>query len=88
MGRRIKVRFEVRRSPVGHSWHIVLRHSYGPDNDRIFAGTRVASESGDFVVVKRVKDEFGPFEVDRFRAKAADTQTGQVCKAFETSGRW
>lgn len=86
MGKRIKVRFEVRRSPVGHSWHIVLRHSYGPNHDRNFAGTRVASESGDSLVVRWVKDSFGPFEVDRFRAKATDTQTGQVCKAFETWG--
>ena len=82
--RRIKVRFEVRRSPVGHSWHIVLRHSHSSNHVRIFARTRVASESGDFVVLVRPKNWFGPFTVDGFRAKATDTQTGQVCKAFET----
>jgi hypothetical protein len=31
------------------------------------------------VVLVRVKDQFGHFEDDYFRAKAADTQTGQVC---------
>jgi hypothetical protein len=31
------------------------------------------------VVLVGVKDRFGPFEDDYFRAKATDTQTGQVC---------
>jgi len=78
---RIKVRLEVRRSPVGHSWHIVLHHWAKGINrpQRIYHSTRVASESGDFVVLRRVPNGFGPFEVDSLRAKAADTQTGQVC---------
>jgi hypothetical protein len=83
--RRIKVRFEVRRSPVGHFWHIVLRHSYTSENGDHHDPPRhariLASESGDFVVQVRVKDNFGPFEDDFIRAKAADTQTGQVCTA-------
>jgi hypothetical protein len=83
--RRIKVRFEVRRSPVGHFWHIVLRHSYtseiGDHHDPPRHARILASESGDFVVQVRVKDNFGPFEDDFIRAKAADTQTGQVCTA-------
>jgi hypothetical protein len=81
--RRIKVRFEVRRSPVGHSWHSVLRHFYtgeiGPHNDPPRHARILASESRGFVVLVRVKDQFGPFEDDYIRAKAADTQTGQVC---------
>jgi hypothetical protein len=74
-----KVRFEVYRSPVGHRWRIELRHqtnplAHWPSAVVIFEGTRVASESGDLVVQRRVPaHEF-------FRAKAVDTQTGQVCK--------
>jgi hypothetical protein len=48
VGDRIKVRFEVHRSPVGHSWRIVLRHGRvdlgGPNHGQVkFEGTRVAS---------------------------------------------
>jgi hypothetical protein len=48
VGDRIKVRFEVHRSPVGRSWRIVLRHGRvdlgGPNHGQVkFEGTRVAS---------------------------------------------
>jgi hypothetical protein len=74
-----KVRFEVYRSPVGHRWRIELRHqtnplAHWPSAVVIFEGTRVASESGDLVVQRRVPSH------EVFRAKAVDTQTGQVCK--------
>ena len=77
----IKVRFEVYRSPGGHSWHIELRHQtnplgHWPSAVVIFDVTRVASESGDLVVQRRVPAH----RVDMFRARAVDTQTGEVCK--------
>ena len=81
VGGRIKVRFEVYRSPGGHSWRIELRQQtnplgHWPSAVVIFAGTRVASESGDLVVQRRVPAH----KVDIFRARAVDTQTGEVCK--------
>jgi hypothetical protein len=85
IGDRIAVRFEVHRSPVGHSWHIVLLHDQadigggGFHWDRgapFFEGTR-ASGSGDLVVQRSVVDKEW---VDGFRAEAVDRQTGQVCR--------
>jgi hypothetical protein len=78
---RINVRFEVYRSPVGHSWSIVLQQqtnplAHWPSAVVIFEGTRVASESGDLAVERRVPAH----TFDGFRAKAVDTLTGQVCK--------
>jgi hypothetical protein len=74
-----RVRFEVHRSPVGHSWRITLRGNgpkWGLDPDGIvfFRGIRVASDSGDLAVQR---DRDGVFLV---QAKAVDTQTGQVCR--------
>jgi hypothetical protein len=79
----IEVRFEVHRSPAGHSWHIRLRHAQGiapPDHwpDPFFEGTRVASDSGDVVVERYVHNRAS---LDLFKANAWDTQTGQTCKA-------
>jgi hypothetical protein len=78
---RINVRVEVYRSPVGHSWSIVLQQqtnplAHWPSAVVIFEGTRVASESGDLAVQRRVPAH----TFDGFRAKAVDTLTGQVCK--------
>jgi hypothetical protein len=88
IGDSILVRFEVHRSPVGHSWHIVLRHAHGsidsPDwhHAWIFEFTKVASESGDLAVQRYVVDRaYDFFFADAFRVMAADQQTGQVCKA-------
>jgi hypothetical protein len=83
MGDQIKVRFEVYQSPVGHEWRIHFRFvernipfRYG----RVFfRGTRVASDSGVFVVQLLVRD-WG--EVDGLVGRAVDWQTDQVCKAF------
>jgi hypothetical protein len=83
LGDQIKVRFEVYRSPVGHEWRIHFRFvernipfRYG---HVFFRGTRVASDSGVFVVQLRFPD-WG--EVDGLVGKAVDRQTGEVCKAF------
>jgi hypothetical protein len=83
LGDRIKVRFEVYQSPVGHSWRIVLHHVRGiPANSGdavvFFRGTRVAAEDGGVVAQRRVWDWATP--IDWFMARAVDTQTGQVCK--------
>ena len=83
IGDQIKVRLEVYRSPVGHEWLIKFRHirtslgrHFGPV---FFRGTRVASDSGVFVVELRHPDR-GSWAFD-VHAKALDTQTGQVCIA-------
>jgi hypothetical protein len=82
LGDRFKVRFEVHRSPVGHSWRIVLRHVRGIPNDSrdtvvFFRGTRVAAEDGEVVVQRRVWDTI---RVDWVLAEATDRQTGLACK--------
>jgi hypothetical protein len=87
IGDQIKVRFEVHRSPVGHSWRIVLRHGVvdlgGPNLGQvILQGTRVAAENGDLAVQRQVRDLEGGVFGDGFRAKATDEQTGQVCRAI------
>lgn len=81
VGDRIKVRFEIYRSPGGHSWRIELRHqtnplAHWPSAVVIFEGTRVASENGDLAVQRRVPAH----GFDAFRVRAVDTQTGEVCK--------
>jgi hypothetical protein len=92
IGDRIAVRFEVHRSPVGHSWQIVLLHDEadvgggGFHWDRgapFFEGTSVASDSGDLVVQRSVVDQEW---VDGFRAEAVDRQTGQVCRQSARGG--
>jgi hypothetical protein len=84
IGDRIEVRFELHRSPVGHSWHIRLSHDNGvfgpgPWRSPFFEGTRVASDSGDLVVERRVVDAAPNYF---FKSNAWDAQTGQVCKAI------
>jgi hypothetical protein len=91
LGRRILVRFEVHRSPVGHTWRITIAHGggiMGPNFVWAFEGIRVAGDSGDFSVQLPTPDRFhsatcgtlGECPPDLFRARATDTQTGQLCK--------
>lgn len=86
IGDRIKVRFEVHQSPVGHAWRIVLRHGVvdlgGINRGQVkFEGTRVASENGELAVQRLVRDlEGGLAGGDGFVAKAVDRQTGQSCR--------
>jgi hypothetical protein len=85
IGDRIKVRFEVHRSPVGHSWRIVLRHHRYRGCCRVrqgqlfFVGFRRASENGDLAVEGSVLDHGVG---DMVSAKARDRQTGQYCALF------
>jgi hypothetical protein len=88
VGDRIKVRFEVHRSPVGRSWRIVLRHGRvdlgGPNHGQVkFEGTRVANENDDLAVQRSVVDQEGFQGGDGFAAKAVDRQTGQLCRLRE-----
>ena len=74
----IRVRFEVHRSPVGHSWLISLRAErvglFAPAG-QVFRGIIVANDSGDLAVKRDRDGQWGLVE-----AKAVDTQTGQICR--------
>jgi hypothetical protein len=73
---RIWVRFEVHRSPVGHSWRITLhgnRLGFLSPN-MLVRRTSVASDSGDLAVQVRRWGVNG-----LVKAEAVDTQTGQRC---------
>jgi hypothetical protein len=82
MGDRIKIRFEVYQSPVGHEWRIrfrfVERNTFLAYGHWFFRGTRVASDSGVFAV-QLTRPDWGDLGID---GKAVDRQTGQVCEAF------
>jgi hypothetical protein len=86
MGDRIKVRFEVHRSPVGHRWLIGLRHHSAtipfpppwPNAFVFFHDTRVASDSGVLAVQASIADRTGG---EGYAAYARDQETGQVCRA-------
>jgi hypothetical protein len=86
---RIKVRFEVYQSPVGHSWRITLSTTdesnfFFPPSRLVFRGIRVASDSGDFAVQDHVPQGRNVAQGNVFWAKAVDTQTGQVCTVKAT----
>jgi hypothetical protein len=77
----IRMRFEVHRSPVGHSWRIVLHvrvPGFLTPNPTI-RRTKVADDSGDIAIQVRrwLRQEVGASEV---QAEARDTQTGEVCR--------
>jgi hypothetical protein len=81
------MRFKVYQSPVGHEWRIHFRYKehnittvYG---HVFFRGTRVASDSGVFVVqLSRPDwDREGQVHPDGVVGEAVDRQTGEVCKA-------
>jgi hypothetical protein len=82
-GGRIQVRFEVHRSPVGDEWRITFRfveHNIGNLYGHVFfRDTRVASDSGVFVVQLQRPDWAVE---DGVVGKAVDRQTGQVCRAL------
>jgi hypothetical protein len=96
LGRLILVRFELHRSPVGHTWRIEIHHGggiMGPNFVQAFRGIRVAGDSGDFSVQLPTPDRFhsgcGPFDecpADSFKARATDTQTGQLCRVWAGIG--
>jgi hypothetical protein len=77
----IRMRFEVHQSPVGHEWRITFRNvkrNLFPVISRVIAArTRVASDSGVFVV-QVLRPEWN--DVIGVIGEAVDRQTGQVCK--------
>jgi hypothetical protein len=81
LGHRIEMLFGVWKTPEGHSWRIVFRH-VAPHREHVFfRGTEVAAGLDDgfrFEVAGRDRDWPG---IERFQARAVDTQTGQVCTA-------
>jgi hypothetical protein len=90
LGRRILVRFELHQSPMGHTWRITIRHGggiMGPNFVQAFSGIRVAGDSGAFSVQLPTPDRFHSATcgglgcpADWFKARATDTQTGQLCR--------
>jgi hypothetical protein len=81
---RVKVRFEVHQSLVGHSWRIHFRHMehnitthYGPV---FFRGTRVASDSG-VLVAQLTRPNERQHSWHGVAGRAVDRQTGEVCEA-------
>jgi hypothetical protein len=71
-GARIEVNFEVRRSPVGDRWDVRLKH-----NGVVFFQDARTAKDGEFSVDRFVRDRTG---TDRFRGRAIDRTTGEVCK--------
>jgi hypothetical protein len=72
---RPRMRFEVRRSPVGHSWRITLRANRPGGSFTLIQRTKVAGDSGDLAVQVGQWGDIRLVEVE-----AVDTQTGQVCR--------
>ena len=75
-GVRIEVRFEIHRSPSGDAWRISMRRN----GTLFFRETKRANDSGD---VKAHPPWFMGMD-GRFRARAIDTSTGEVCWANAT----
>jgi hypothetical protein len=83
-GDRIKMRFEVHGSPPAHLWHIRMwrmRDEFFGTTDwrEIWRGARVASDNGDFAVVRLASRYFDTRPEWGGRVKAIDSATGQVC---------
>src|SRR4249920_1644828 len=65
----IEMRFELHRSPVGHTWHIRIEHSSTLSRiSVVFEGTKATMGDSGHLVVQRphIRDRIG---VDRFRAE-------------------
>lgn len=69
----IEVEFEVDQNVTGDRWRVRIRH----DGDAAFRGVRTTrGESGSFEVRIVENDRAG---TDRFRGKALNLSTGEVC---------
>jgi hypothetical protein len=71
---RLEVEYEVDQNVNGHKWRVVLRH-----NGIKFADVvrKTKPPSGSFEVRRLVTNKRGE---DRFRARATNMRTGEVCK--------
>ena len=75
-GVRMEAIFKIHRSPTGDAWRIRMRR----DGTLFFVATKTANDSGDVEAHSPwVKRSYG-----RFRARAVDTSTGEVCWAHAT----
>lgn len=74
--RRLEVEFQVDQNASGDRWRVRIRH----DGHIAFRGTRTTrttrSPSGSFEVRIRERNHSGP---DRFRARARNLSTDEVC---------
>jgi hypothetical protein len=70
---RLDAEYEVDQNRNGDRWRVTLKH----DGNRYFRGTRVTrGRSGSFDIERKVTNHKG---VDRFRARARNLRTGEVC---------
>jgi hypothetical protein len=70
---RIEVEYEVDQNRTGDRWRVKLWH----DGNRFFKGTRMTGgASGSFEIERKVNNHQG---VDRFRARARNIRTDEVC---------
>ncbi len=72
---RIEVELEVDQNVVGDRWRVVMRHD---GNVFVRDVVRTKAPSGSFDVQRKTKDRAG---TDRFRARAVNRSTGEVCRA-------
>ena len=71
---RIEAEYEVDQNRNGDRWRVRLFH----DGNRYFKGTRVTGgRSGSFDIERKVNNHAG---VDRFRARARNLRTDEVCR--------
>jgi len=71
---RIEIEYEVDQNRNGDRWRVTLKH----DGNRFFKGTRVTrGRSGSFDIERKVNNHQG---VDRFRARARNLRTDEVCR--------
>jgi len=70
---RLEAEYEVDQNRNGDRWRVKLKH----DGNRYFKGTRVTrGRSGSFDIERKVSNHQG---VDRFRARARNLRTDEVC---------
>jgi hypothetical protein len=70
----LKVRLVILGGPAGDEWNVFMDHN----GEGFYAGSRESGEGGRVVVRRFVHDLDG---VDRIRAGALDTVTGETCRS-------
>jgi hypothetical protein len=70
---RIEVEFEVDQNVVGDEWRVRIRHN----GERVFRGTRTTRGASGSFEVRIVEDDLAGS--DRFRARARNLSTDEVC---------
>lgn len=70
---KIEVDFEVDQNVVGDTWRVRMRHN----GDLFFSGRRTTKAPSGSFEVRRVEPNLAG--TDRFRARARNLSTGEVC---------